>query len=402
MPWPHGTRRRSDTIQSVLGGGSIQVARVFGIRIGVDYSWFLVLFLIIWSLTDYYEKVAPGSNAFALAVISALLFFLSILLHELGHAWVALRNGIPIQGIDLWMFGGVAKLGKDSDSPGVEFRIAAAGPLVTVLIAAVCFGLGVAVSSGSDALDSAQFSDDVTGATTAVLGYLTSINVLLLAFNLIPAFPLDGGRIARAIAWQLTGDRNRATRFAARLGRGGGWLMVAGGVALYAFTDDLVGGIWLAIIGWFLAGAARSAEAQADFAGRIEHLRVADVMDAEPVAIPEDWSLADAEQQFFLRYGWPWFPVIDSRGRLVGVVSREAVESAPAAQRATRPVSSVMARDDGSSGLRVRFDEPLESLLGQEGLARLGAIMAVDGEGVLRGIVTIDAVRRALQGGVPA
>jgi Zn-dependent protease len=401
MPWPHGTRRRSDTIQSVLGGGSIQVARVFGIRIGVDYSWFLVLFLIIWSLTDYYEKVAPGSNAFALAVISALLFFLSILLHELGHAWVALRNGIPIQGIDLWMFGGVAKLGKDSDSPGVEFRIAAAGPFVTVLIAAVCFGLGVAVSSGSDALDSAQFSDDVTGATTAVLGYLTSINVLLLAFNLIPAFPLDGGRIARAIAWKLTGDRNRATRFAARLGRGGGWLMVAGGVALYAFTDDLVGGIWLAIIGWFLAGAARSAEAQADFAGRIEHLRVADVMDAEPVAIPEDWSLADAEQQFFLRYGWPWFPVIDSSGRLVGVVSREAVESVPAAERVTRPVSSVMARDDGSSGLRVRFDEPLENLLGQEGLARLGAIMAVDGEGVLRGIVTIDAVRRALQG-VPA
>jgi Zn-dependent protease/CBS domain-containing protein len=386
----------------VFGGGSIQLARVFGIRIGVDYSWFLVLFLIIWSLTGYYEDVAPDSNAFLLAVVSALLFFLSILLHELGHAWVALRNGIPIEGIDLWLFGGVAKLGRDADSPGVEFRIAAGGPLVTVLIAAVCFALGMAVSSGSDTLDSARFSNDVTGATTAVLGYLTSINVLLLAFNLIPAFPLDGGRIARAIAWKLTGDRNRATRFAARLGRGGGWLMVAGGFALYAATGDLIGGLWLAFIGWFLAGAARSAEAQADFAGRIEHLRVADVMDAEPVAIPEDWTLADAEQQFFLRYGWPWFPVIDSHGRLVGVVSREAVESVPAAERATRPVSSVMARDDGSSGLRVRLDEPLESLLGQEGLARLGAIMAVDGEGVLRGVVTLDAVRRALQGTAPA
>jgi Zn-dependent protease len=386
----------------VFGGGSIQVARVFGIRIGVDYSWFLVLFLIIWSLTDYYERVAPGSNAFALAVISALLFFLSILLHELGHAWVALRNDIPIQGIDLWMFGGVAKLGKDADSPGVEFRIAAAGPLVTVLIAAVCFALGVAVSSGSDALDSAQFSDDVTGATTAVLGYLTSINVLLLAFNLIPAFPLDGGRIARAMAWRLTGDRNRATRFAARLGRGGGWLMVAAGVALYAFTGDLIGGIWLAFIGWFLAGAARSAEAQAAFAGRIEHLRVADVMDAEPVAVPESESLSEAERAFFLRYGWPWFPVTDSYGKLVGVVSREAVESVPVEERNIRQVSSVMARDDGSSGLRVRLDDPLESLLGQEGLARLGAIMAVDGEGVLRGIVTIDAVRRALRGAAAA
>jgi Zn-dependent protease len=393
---------RSDTIPSVFGGGSIQLARVFGIRIGVDYSWFIVLFLIIWSLSGYYEEVAPGSNAFVLAVISALLFFLSILLHEFGHAWVAIRNGIPIEGIDLWMFGGVAKLGKDADSPGVEFRIAVAGPLVTVLIAAVCFGLSAAVSSGSDALHSAQFDEDVTGATTAVLGYLTSINVLLLLFNLIPAFPLDGGRIARAIAWKLTGDRNRATRFAARLGRAGGWLMIAGGVALYAITDDLVGAIWLAFIGWFLAGAARSAEAQADFAGRIEHIRVADVMDAEPVAIPESASLADAEQQFFLRYGWPWFPVIDSNGRLVGVVSHEATESVPATERATRTIGSVMARDDGASGLRVRLDEPLENLLGQEGLARLGAIMAVDAEGVLRGVVTIDAVRRALQGSAPA
>ena len=386
----------------MFGGGSIQLARVFGIRIGLDYSWFIVLFLIIWNLSGYYEDVAPGSNAFVLAVVSALLFFLSILLHELGHAWVALRNGIPIEGIDLWLFGGVAKLGRESDSPGVEFRIAAAGPLVTALIAVVCFGLGMAVSSGADALDSAQFSDDVTGATTAVLGYLTFVNVLLLAFNLIPAFPLDGGRIARAIVWRITGDRNRATRFAARVGRVGGYLILAAGVALYAFTDDLIGGIWLGFVGWFLASAARSAEAQADFSGRIEHLRVADVMDAEPVAIPDDWTLADAEHQFFLRYGWPWFPVIDASGRLVGVVSREAVASVPAEERSVRRVGSVMARDDGSSGLRVRLDEPLENLLGQEGLARLGAIMAVDNEGVLRGVVTINAVRRALQGAVPA
>jgi Zn-dependent protease len=402
MPWPHGTRRGSDTIPPVFGGGSIQLARVFGIRIGVDWSWFIVLFLIIWNLSGYYDDVAPGSNAFVIAVISALLFFLSILLHELGHAWVAIRNGIPIEGIDLWMFGGVAKLGKDADSAGVEFRIAAAGPLVTMVVALVCFGLGAAVSGGSDALHSARFDEDVTGATTAVLGYLTSINILLLAFNLIPAFPLDGGRIARAIAWRLTGDRNRATRFAARLGRLGGYLMIAAGVALYAGTGDYVGGIWLAFIGWFLAGAARSAEAHADFAGRIEHIRVADVMDNEPVAIAEGASLTAAEHDFFLRYGWPWFPVTDSNGKLVGVVSREAVESVPTGSRDGQLVASVMARDDGSSGLRVRLDEPLENLLGQEGLSRLGAIMAVDGEGVLRGVVTVNAVRRALQGAVTA
>jgi CBS domain-containing protein len=125
-------------------------------------------------------------------------------------------------------------------------------------------------------------------------------------------------------------------------------------------------------------------------------------MDHEPVAIPEGASLSDAEHDFFLRYGWPWFPVTDSNGRLVGVVSREAVESVPPAQRSVENVSSVMARDDGSSGLRVGLDEPLENLLGQEGLSRLGAIMAVDAEGVLRGVVTINAVRRALQGAVTA
>jgi Zn-dependent protease len=378
-------------------GGSFQLARIFGIRIGVDFSWFLVLFLIIWNLSDYYKDAAPGSNAFLLAVLSALLFFLSILLHELGHAWVALRNGVPILGIDLWMFGGVAKLGKETDSPGVEFRVAAAGPLVTVVIAAVCFALGSAISSSSDLLHSSQFESTVTGSSTAVLGYLTSINVLLLGFNLIPAFPLDGGRIARAIAWKLTGDRNKATRFAATLGRLGGYGMIAFGAYLFFARDSQVTGIWLAFIGWFLAGAARSAEQHAEFSGRIEHIRVADVMDREPVAIPGDAPVGEAERVYFERYGWPWFPVVDTSGRLVGVVSREALESVPQPERDLRTVASVMARDDGSSGLRVQVEEPLESLLSQEGLARLGAIMAVDGEGVLRGIVTVDAVRRALQ-----
>jgi Zn-dependent protease len=378
-------------------GGSIQLGRIFGIRIGVDFSWFLILFLIIWNLSDYYKTAAPGSNAFVLAVLSALLFFLSILLHELGHAWVALRNGIPILGIDLWLFGGVAKLGRESQSPGVEFRVAAAGPLVTVVIAAVCFFVGSAISSSSELLHSSQFDSDVTGSTTAVLGYLTSINVLLLGFNLIPAFPLDGGRIARAIAWKVTGDRTRATRFAATLGRLGGYAMVGLGAYLWLASGRTVTGIWLAFIGFFLASAARSAEQSAAFSGRIEHIRVADVMDAEPVAIPDDAPVGEAERAYFLRYGWPWFPVVDRSGRLVGVVSREAVESVPAAERDIRNVSTVMARDDGSSGLRVGLEEPLESLLAQEGLARLGAIMAVDAEGVLRGIVTVDAVRRALQ-----
>ncbi|MEA2401504.1 MAG: hypothetical protein QOK00_1907 [Thermoleophilaceae bacterium] len=390
----------------MFGGNSIRLARVFGIRIGVDVSWFFVLFLIIWSLSGWYQDLFPGDDtkAFALAVVSALLFFLSILLHELGHAVVAIRNGIPILGIDLWMFGGVAKLGRDTDSPGVEFRVAAAGPLVTLAICAICFGVGTLLSSSSTVLDGTRFELVDMSAVVAVLNYLITVNFFVLVFNLIPGFPLDGGRIARAIAWKLTGDRTRATVFAARLGRLAGWGMVAVGALILAnfIHLDSFTGIWLIFIGIFLAQAARSAETQAAFSDRIDHLRVADVMDAEPVAIPEELSLDRAQREYFLRYGWPWFPVVDSTGRLVGVVSREAVESVPEAVRAGRPTASVMARDDGGDGLRAGLEDPLEALLAHESLGRLGAVMAVDGDGVLRGIVTVDAVRRALRGALPA
>jgi Zn-dependent protease len=391
---------------SVFGGNSIQLGRVFGIRIGVDISWFFVLFLIIWSLSGYFQDLFPGDDtkAFTLAVVSALLFFLSILLHELGHAVVAIRNGIPILGIDLWMFGGVAKLGRDTDSAGVEFRVAVAGPIVTLVIGAVCFGAATLLSSSDTVLDGSRFEVTQLSGTVAVLSYLATVNAFVLAFNLIPGFPLDGGRIARAIVWKLTGDRNRATRFAARLGRLAGWGMVAfGGLILVGMIGwDSFSGIWLIFIGFFLASAARSAEAEAEFSDRIDHLRVSDVMDAEPVAIPEQLPLERAEGEFFLRYGWPWFPVVDESGHLVGVVSREAVNSVPEAARGGRPIASVMARDDGGEGLRAGLEDPLEALLSHESLGRLGAVMAVDGDGVLRGIVTVDAVRRALRGAVPA
>ena len=390
----------------MFGGNSIQLGRIFGIRIGVDVSWFFVLFLIIWSLSGWYQDLFPGEDtkAFALAVVSALLFFLSILLHELGHAVVAIRNGIPILGIDLWMFGGVAKLGRDTDSPGVEFRVAAAGPLVTLLICVVCFGIGTLLSSSDTVLDGSRFEIVDMSAAVAVLNYLITVNFFVLLFNLIPGFPLDGGRIARAIVWKLTGDRTRATVFAARLGRLAGWGMIAFGGLILAgvFGWDVVTGVWLIFIGFFLASAARSAEAQAEFSDRIDHLRVSDVMDAEPVAIPEGLPLDRAEGEYFLRYGWPWFPVIDEAGHLVGVVSREAVSSVPEAARGGRTIASVMARDDGGDGLRAGLEDPLEALLSHESLGRLGAVRAVDGDGLLRGIVTVDAVRRALRGALPA
>jgi Zn-dependent protease len=376
----------------VFGGGSIQLARVFGIRIGVDPSWFFVLFLIIWSLSGYYDD-------FGLAVISALLFFASIVLHELGHAVVAMRNGIPIAGIDLWMFGGVAKMQRDTESPGEEFRVAVAGPIVTLLIVGVCIGLGTLISNSHDAIQASRFEGTGRGAS-AVLGYLAAINTLVLLFNLIPGFPLDGGRIARAIAWWRTGDRNRATLFAARLGRGFAYLMIGAGV-LILIRGDAIGGIWLGVIGIFLSQAARGAEVESAIGTRIDGLKVADVMDAEPVALSEDLTLDRAEEEYFLRYGWPWFPVVDARGHFVGLLSHEAVTSLPESVRPGRVVGSVMARTEPESSLRVRVEEPLEALLGREALGRLGALMAVDAEGRLRGIVTVGQLRRALRPAAP-
>lgn len=394
--------RQSATIPRTVfgGGGSFQVARIFGIRIGVDVSWFLILFVIVWSLTGYYRDLFPldGGKSFLLALVSGLLFFLCILLHELGHAVVAMRNGIGIVGIDLWALGGVAKLERDTDSPGVEFRVAAAGPLVTLLIAAACFGLGTLIAGTDDALDAGQFELASTNEALAVLGYLTFINALLLVFNLIPAYPMDGGRIARAAAWKITDSRARATRLAARLGRAFAFLMVAGGIALLA-SGSYVDGIWFCILGLFLGQASRDADIGSQISGRIEGLRVSDVMDSQPVAVPGDLTLDRVDEEFFLRYGYPWFPVVDAEGRLTGLVTKAAIDGVAEEVRPGQTAASVMAADAGSegSGFRVGVEEPFEVLLGREGLARLGAIMAVDPEGRLRGIVTTERVRRALR-----
>jgi Zn-dependent protease len=386
----------------MFGGRSIQLARVFGIRIGVDPSWFLVLFLVIYSLTGYYQDAIPGesdSGAFMLATVSALLFFLSILLHELGHSVVAIRNGIPIVGIDLWLFGGIAKMERDTTSPGVEFRIAVAGPLVTLAIGAACIGIGV-LAGGTDFWSALRFdSNALSDGLLAMLAYLASINLIVLVFNLIPGFPLDGGRIARAIAWWLTGDRNRATAIAGRLGQFFSYLLIATGILLLALTGDLLLGAWLVFIGLFLGQAARGAVYQTAVLSRIEGLKVSDVMDDEPVVIPGDLPIGRALDEFFLRYRWPWFPVVDTYGTFLGLVDRERAERIPEDRQPVFTVREIMRPEDAN--VRVRLDAPLEALLASEPLRRLGALMAVDDMGRLRGVVTLEQLRRALQQGTP-
>ena len=333
----------------MLGGKPITLFHIRGIRIAVDWSWFVVLFLMIFWLSDFYGKVlgesSSSSTPFALAVVSALAFFASVLLHELGHAFAALRNGIGISSIQLWIFGGMARMDRESDTPSTEFKVAIAGPLVTLAIVVVLTVAGLA-AVGWEEFRRSAIVESGTGVSGfwAMIAWLASINLLVLVFNLLPAFPMDGGRIVRAIAWWRTGDRNSATRFAARLGRVFGYLFIAGGQVMIA-GGSFFGGIWLALIGMVINGSARAASMQTAVSGKISNLSVADVMDREPVAIPGEISVERALDEYFLRYRWPWFPVVDAAYKFLGLVVRDKADEVPETSRATSHVSDLLDRD---------------------------------------------------------
>ncbi len=380
----------------MLGGSSIRLATIFGIRVGVNVSWFLILFLaIFWLQEPFADELGDEQAGFVVAVLTAFGFFGSILLHELGHAVAARREGIEVSGIDLFFFGGMMKMSRDTTTPGQEFRVAVAGPLVTLLIIIVGGLASMALLGADDFWDAARL--ERTGAPTGFelwLSFLVSANVLLLVFNLIPAFPLDGGRIARAAAWKVTGDRGKATRLSAYLGQAFAAILIGWGIYVLFTQDDTVGGLWAIVLGYLLGSSARAAIAHSAFSERLKGVTVADIMDSEPVVIPADLPASRAWEDFFLRYqGWPWFAVVEPDGRYAGLAHRAAVEHAAHEEASDVPVRDIAAgRDD-----LVRADAPLEALLGSEALRRVGALMAVDADGRLRGVVTMEQVTRALQ-----
>jgi Zn-dependent protease len=385
----------------MLGGGSITLFHVRGIRIAVDWSWFLVLFLVILWMSNFYSDLLGESGSdttpFLLAVLSAVGFFGSILLHELGHAFAARRNGIGIVGIQLWIFGGMARMDREADSPGAELKVALAGPLVTLALV-VILTLGGIVAVGWEEFEEAAVLETTAGVSgvMAMVAWLASINLLVLVFNMLPAYPMDGGRVARAIAWWRTGDRNAATRFAAGLGRIFGYLFIGAGIYM-AVTDTIFGvfgGVWLALIGMVINGSARGAAMQTAVTSRIGNVRVADVMDREPVAIPGDISIERALDEYFLRYRWPWFPVVDAAHRFLGLLERDRADEVPEVSRASSNVADLV---DHDRALFVRDDTPLDSLLSNQNLRKLGALMAVDADGRLSGVITVEQVGRALR-----
>jgi Zn-dependent protease len=381
----------------VLGGSSIRLTTIFGIRVGVNVSWFLVLFLAIFWLQGSFGDALDDNQqlGFIVAVLTVLGFFGSILLHELGHAVAARREAIEVSGIDLFFFGGVMKMNRDTTSPGQEFRVAVAGPLVTLALVAIGGVACIALLGWDTAWRVVQLDGLVdTGPVELWLTFLVATNVLLLAFNLVPAFPLDGGRIARAAAWKLSGDRGKATRISAYLGQGFAALLIVYGLYILVALDDSISGLWAIVLGYLLGSSARGAIAQSAFTERLKGVTVADIMDAEPVTISADLPAAQAWEDYFLRYqGWPWFAVVEADGRYAGLAHRAAVEHATVTDGGSMPVRDVAAGGED----RVRDDAPLEALLGSEALRRVGALMAVDAEGRLRGVVTVEQVTRALR-----
>lgn len=382
---------------AVFGGGSsITLFRVGGIRIAVDWSWFVFLFIVIVWLSGFYGDLLDdpgGTESYLLAVASAIGFFGSILLHELGHAFAARRSGIGIGTIRLWLFGGIAEMKQESDSPGTEFKVAIAGPIVTLLIAVILCVIGVQAAGADNFRDALEMrvTADTNGPITMV-AWLAAINILVLGFNLLPAFPMDGGRIVRAIAWKITGKRGASTRFAAGLGRLFGFLFIGLGI-VWALSGNVFSGVWLALIGILINGAARAA-GRSTVSDRLEGVTVGEVMDPDPVSIPADLDCARALEQYFLRYGWSWFAVVDGTGAFVGMALRDRVEAVPETERAGTPVGSLTERDPA---LAVDLSAGLDSLLGNPQLRRFGALMVTDERGQLAGVITIEQLGRALR-----
>jgi Zn-dependent protease len=363
---------------------SFQLGRIAGIRIGVHWSWLIVFALIVWSLAS---AVFPRQNDglsdgtyLAMAIAAALLFFASVLLHELGHALQARREGMEIDGITLWLFGGVATFRGTFPSAGAEFRIAIAGPLVSLALGVLFVALAAAIG-WSEAID----------GVAAWLGY---INLVLLAFNLLPALPLDGGRVLRSALWGARGDFAWATRFAAGIGRGFGYLFIAAGVAMLIFADAF-SGAWLAFIGWFLLGAA-SAEAR-HLAAReaLAGLRVRDLMVREPATVPSRLTLGRFMDEVMWGNRYTTYPVVDN-GRVVGLLPFRCVAQVPRSEWDTRTVG-----DCAIPRERVPQLEPDEELFDalvelSEGDVNRGLVLEGDR---LVGFVSITDLARALEAG---
>jgi Zn-dependent protease/CBS domain-containing protein len=362
---------------------SISLGRIAGIRVGINWSWLVVFALIVWSLAagvfPSENEGLPDGTYVAMGVAAALLFFGSILLHEIGHAVQARRDGMEIEGITLWLFGGVASFRGMFPSAAAELRIAVAGPAVSLVLGGFFVGLS-GLLSGPQAVD----------AVCAWVGY---INWFLLVFNLIPALPLDGGRVLRALLWMRFDDFLRATRTAGAAGKGFGYFMIALGFLLVVFAQD-AGGLWLVFLGWFLLGAAQAELSSAVAEDAIGDLTVGDLMTIDPVTTSAAVSLGDFMDHIVWPNRYTTYPVVDVEGRPVGLLPFRRVAEVPRGEWDRRTVadSMVPATDVPTVEEGTHATEALR-MIGSSQVRR--ALVVRDGH--LVGLLSVTDLMRALE-----
>ncbi len=379
-----------------MHGPDWQIGRILGIPIKVHASWFLVFLFVTWMLaTGYLPAALPGHSAtryWAMGGVSAVLLFASVLLHELGHSYVALRYRIPIGQITLFIFGGVAQMRREPPGPRAEFLIAIAGPLVSFILGGLCFGL---VSVAEAAPGAGRFQGLLVLAVM-----VGQTNIMLGVFNLIPGFPLDGGRVLRAGLWAWTKDFYRATSQASLAGLWfGGVLSLLGGLVVFAALAGALPGAlvtnggWIVLIGAFLFAAARGSRRQAALKAALSSVAVRDLMVRTVATISPDLTVEDAVNRWFLHYGYGGFPVVQN-GQLVGMVTVREIRAVPTSLWAWRRVHDVMR--PWTPEMAVTSDcSAIQALerMAQEGNDRL---VVVD-DGRLVGLVTRSAIGRYLQ-----
>ena len=370
---------------------SVHLGRIGGVRVGANWSLLPIFALVAWSLAVSQLPAEVGGYTdrayWITAVVTAAAFFASLLAHELAHAFVARRHGIEVKGIVLWLLGGVAQLGADTPDPRSELRVALAGPAAS---------LGLAATSGAAAWTLGHLG--LSPLLVAALAWLGGINALLGVFNLLPAFPLDGGRVVRAVLWRRWGDRARATAAAAGAGRvvgiglvGLGALEVLRGLQLQASLP--VGGLWLALIGWFITAAAGQQRGLAGEQARLGRLTVADAMSRDPLVVPASATVAEVVEGYLRGGRFSGFPVGDSSGRIVGLTTVTRIGRVPREAWGRTPITAAAASP--AEMVACRSDEPLAPAAARMRAAPDGRAIVIDA-GRLVGIVTLSDVERAV------
>jgi Zn-dependent protease/CBS domain-containing protein len=361
---------------------SVRLGRIAGVPIGINWSWLLGATLIAWSLAagvfpDTNPDHSEGTHVL-MAVVATVAFFVCLLLHELGHALQARRDAVEIEGITLWIFGGVARFGGELPSAAAELRIALAGPAVSLVLGVVLLAF-----AGSLALP-----DAVDG----VVYWLGSVNLVLLAFNMLPAFPLDGGRVARALLWMRKGNLDAATQSAVAVSQTLARVLIAGGLAIVIF-GGAIGGVWLAFIGWFLLTAAQAELTAGATRAALAGLTSADVMAAMPVTVSPETSLAQFADGVFFPHRYATYPVT-ANGHPVGLLPFRAVAAVPRAEWESRTAADTMI---GLDRLVVTGpDDPVDELLPRLAAAPPHRALVLD-NGRLVGLVSLTDLARLVE-----